>query len=117
MGGSRLKFDMNSILQQAQKVQSRIESVQKELEKLEVEGSSGGGMVTVKANGKQEVLSIKIEPEVMSEDVEMLEDLVLAAVNQALNRAQEAADEQMQKATGGMMGNLPGGMKMPFSGM
>ena len=52
MGGSRLKFDMNSILQQAQKVQSRIESVQKELEKLEVEGSSGGGMVTVKANGK-----------------------------------------------------------------
>ena len=53
----------------------------------------------------------------MSEDVEMLEDLVLAAVNQALNRAQEAAAEQMQKATGGMMGNLPGGMKMPFSGM
>ena len=108
---------MNSIMQQAQKVQSKMERVQKELENLEVEGSSGGGMVIVKANGKQEVLSIKIEPEVISEDIEMLEDLVLAAVNQALSRAQEEAAEQMKKATGGLMGNLPGGMKMPFSGM
>ena len=112
-----MKLDMNSIMQQAQKVQSKMESVQKELEKLEVEGSSGGGMVIVKANGKQEVISIKIEPEVISEDIEMLEDLVLAAVNQALSRAQDEAAEQMKKATGGLMGNLPGGMKMPFSGM
>lgn len=108
---------MNSIMQQAQKVQSKMESIQKELENLEVEGSAGGGMVIVKANGKQEVLSIKIEPEVISEDIEMLEDLVLAAVNQAMSRAQEVAAEQMKKATGGLMGNLPGGMKMPFSGM
>ena len=112
-----MKFDMNSIMQQAQKVQSKMESIQKELENLEVEGSAGGGMVTVKANGKQEVLSIKIEPEVISEDSEMLEDLILAAVNQAMSRAQEEAAEQMKKATGGLMGNLPGGMKMPFSGM
>lgn len=112
-----MKFDMNSIMQQAQKVQSKMESIQKELENLEVEGSAGGGMVIVKANGKQEVLSIKIEPEVISEDIEMLEDLVLAAVNQAMSRAQEEAAEQMKKATGGLMGNLPGGMKMPFSGM
>lgn len=112
-----MKFDMNSIMQQAQKVQSKMESIQKELENLEVEGSSGGGMVSVKANGKQEILSIKIEPEVISEDIEMLEDLVLAAVNQALSRAQNEAAEQMKKATGGMMGNLPGGMKMPFPGM
>lgn len=104
-------------MQQAQKVQSKMESIQKELAKLEVEGSAGGGMVIVKANGKQEVLSIKIEPEVISEDIEMLEDLVLAAVNQAMSRAQEEAAEQMKKATGGLMGNLPGGMKMPFSGM
>lgn len=104
-------------MQQAQKVQSKMESIQKELENLEVEGSAGGGMVIVKANGKQEVLSIKIEPEVISEDIEMLEDLVLAAVNQAMSRAQEEAAEQMKKATGGLMGNLPGGMKMPFSGM
>lgn len=108
---------MNSIMQQAQKVQSKMESIQKELENLEVEGSAGGGMVVVKANGKQEVLSIKIEPEVISEDIEMLEDLVLAAVNQAMSRAQEEAAEQMKKATGGLMGSLPGGMKMPFSGM
>lgn len=112
-----MKFDMNSIMQQAQKVQNKMESIQKELEKIEVEGSAGGGMVIVKANGKQEVLSIKIEPEVISEDIEMLEDLVLAAVNQAMSRAQEEAAEQMKKATGGLMGNLPGGMKMPFSGM
>lgn len=104
-------------MQQAQKVQSKMESIQKELENLEVEGSAGGGMVIVKANGKQEVLSIKIEPEVISEDIEMLEDLVLAAVNQAMSRAQEEAAEQMKKATGGLMGNLPGGMKIPFSGM
>ena len=112
-----MKFDMNSIMQQAQEVQSKMESIQKELENLEVEGSAGGGMVIVKANGKQEVLSIKIEPEVISEDIEMLEDLVLAAVNQALSRAQQEASEQMKKATGGLMGNLPGGMKMPFPGM
>lgn len=112
-----MKFDMNSIMQQAQKVQSKMESIQKELENLEVEGSAGGGMVIVKANGKQEVLSIKIEPEVISEDIEMLEDLVLAAVNQALSRAQQEAAEQMKKATGGLMGNLPDGMKMPFPGM
>ena len=112
-----MKIDMSSIMQQAQKVQSKMESIQKELENLEVEGNSGGGMVSVKANGKQEILSIKIEPEVISEDIEMLEDLVLAAVNQALSRAQKEAAEQMQKATGGLMGNLPGGMKMPFSEM
>ncbi len=112
-----MKFDMNNILKQAQKVQSQIESVQKELEKLEVEGSAGGGMVVATVNGKQELLSIKIEPEVITEDVEMLEDLVLAATNQALARSQEAAAEHMQQATGGLMGNLPGGLKLPFSGM
>jgi len=112
-----LKFDMNSIMQQAQKMQDQMAKVQKELENIEVEGSAGGGMVTVKINGKQELLSVKIEPEVMTEDVEMLEDLVLAATNQALSRAKDSAEEQMQKVTGGMMGNLPGGMKLPFSGI
>ena len=82
-----------------------------------VEGSSGGGMVTAKASADLKLLSLKIDPDVMGEDVEMLEDLVLAAINQAFTRAQEAAAEHMQKATGGMMGGMPGGMKMPFSGM
>ena len=108
---------MNSILQQAQKMQNQLEKVQKELADVEVEGSAGGGMVLVKANGKQEVTAIKIEPEVLNEDVEMLEDLVLAAINQAISRSKESAEEHMQKATGGLMGNLPGGMKMPFPGI
>ena len=112
-----MKFDMNNILKHAQKVQNQIESVQKELEKLEVEGRAGGGMVVATANGKQELLSIKIEPQVMTEDVEMLEDLILAATNQALTRSQEAAAEHMQEATGGLIGNLPGGMKLPFPGI
>ena len=109
-----MKFDMNNIIQQAQKMQSQLEKVQKELEGVEVEGSAGGGMVLVKVNGKQELTDIKIEPEVLSEDVEMLEDLVLVAVNQAISRSKQSAEEHMQKATGGLMGNLPGGLKMPF---
>ncbi|TFB13615.1 YbaB/EbfC family nucleoid-associated protein [Candidatus Marinimicrobia bacterium MT.SAG.4] len=111
-----MKFDIDNILQQAQKMQSQLEKVQKELEEVEVEGSAGGGMVTVKVNGKQELTDIKIEPEVLSEDVEMLEDLVLAAINQAISRSKQSAEEHMQKVTGGLMGNLPGGMKMPFPG-
>jgi len=112
-----LKFDMNNIMKQAQKVQQQIEDLQNELQNLEVSGSAGGGMVNVTANCKQEIISINIEPEVISEDKEMLEDLVLAAVNQALTRAKETAEEHMQKATGGLMGGLPGGMKLPFTGM
>ena len=96
-----MKFDMNNILQQAQKMQSQLEEIQKELEDVEVEGSAGGGMVLVKVNGKQEVKSIKIEPEVLDEDVEMLEDLVLAAINQSMSRSKQSAEEHMQKATGG----------------
>lgn len=112
-----MKFDINNILQQAQKMQSQLEKIQKELEDVEVEGSAGGGMVLVKVNGKQELKSIKIEPEVLGEDVEMLEDLVLAAVNQAMSRSKQSAEEHMQKATGGIMGSLPGGMKIPFPGI
>ena len=74
-------------------------------------------MVVATVNGKQELLSIKIEPQVINEDVEMLEDLILAATNQALTRSQEAAAEHMQQATGGLIGNLPGGMKLPFPGI
>lgn len=112
-----MKFDINNILQQAQKMQSQLEKIQKELEDVEVEGSAGGGMVLVKVNGKQEVKSIKIEPEILGEDVEMLEDLVLAAINQAMSRSKQSAEEHMQKATGGLIGNLPGGMKIPFPGI
>jgi DNA-binding YbaB/EbfC family protein len=109
-----LKPNMAELFKQAQKAQNEIAKVQEKLEGMTVEGSAGGGMVTVTANGKQKVLSIKIDPEVVtSDDVEMLEDLVTAAVNQALEKSQEMAQEELQKVTGGMLGNLPGGLKIP----
>ncbi len=105
------KLGMGDILKQAQKMQEKMQQTQDELANIIVEGSSGGGMVTTTANGKQEIIGIKIDKEVVDpEDVEMLEDLVLAAVNQALEKAQETANQEMGKVTGGMM---PPGFKMP----
>lgn len=108
------KPGMGDVLKQAQKLQEKMQQVQDELGHLKVEGSAGGGMVTVVANGKQEILEVHIEQEVVDpDDVEMLEDLVVAAVNQALEKAQEAANQEMGKAAGGLFGNLPGGLKIP----
>lgn len=108
------KMGMGDILKQAQKMQEKMQKIQEELGDLEVEGSAGGGMVTVTANGRQEIVGVKIDKEVVDpEDVEMLEDLVVAAVNQALEKAQELASQEMGKAAGGMLGNLPPGFKMP----
>ncbi len=105
------KFGMGDILKQAQKMQEKMQQVQDGLAELEVEGSAGGGMVTTTVNGKLEIVAVKIDPQVVdSEDVEMLEDLVVAAVNQAMEKAQELAGEEMGKVTGGMM---PPGFKMP----
>lgn len=95
------------IMKQMQKLQSKFEEIQKELEAIRVEGSAGGGVVKVIANGKQDIVEIKIEKEVVNpEDVEMLQDLVLAAVNQAKQKAQEIASEHMAKLTGGL--KIPG---------
>ena len=103
------KGGMGNLLKQAQKMQKEMEKAQEELAQIEVEGSAGGGMVTVRANAKMQILSIKIEPDVLEDDVEMLEDLVLAAVNQALGNAQDAAGSRMSQVTGGLGGlNLPG---------
>lgn len=108
------KMDMGNILKQAQKMQDDMQKIQDGLGDLTVQGSAGGGMVNVTANGKQEIVAIKIDQEVVDpEDVEMLEDLVLAAVNQALEKAQELASQEMGKAAGGMLGNMPPGFKMP----
>jgi DNA-binding YbaB/EbfC family protein len=107
---------MAAIMKQAQKVQEEIKKVQDNLENITVEASSGGGMVKVEANCKLQILSIKIEPEVYGEeDKEMLEDLVIAAVNQAIANAQQKANEEMEKVTGGLLGglNLPAGLKFP----
>lgn len=101
---------MGDIMKQVQKMQAKMEVVQAELEDERVEGTAGGGMVKVVANGQQIVVEVKIEKEVVDpDDVEMLEDLIVAAVNQAQQKAQELAAEKMGGLTGGM--KIPG---MPF---
>ncbi|MFQ5636977.1 MAG: YbaB/EbfC family nucleoid-associated protein [bacterium] len=105
---------MGDFLKQAQKMQEKMQKVQEQLGDISAEATSGGGMVTAVANGRQEILEIRIDKQVIDpEDVEMLEDLVVAAVNQALEKAQEIASQEMGKAAGGMLGNLPGGLKIP----
>ena len=99
--------NFGSIMKQAQKMQAQIAKVQEELAQKTVEASAGGGMITVVVNGKQDILSIKIEPEVIdAKDVEMLQDLVVAAVNEALKKSQEMVSEEMRKITGGLQ--IPG---------
>jgi DNA-binding YbaB/EbfC family protein len=99
--------NMNKMMKQVQKMQADMARLQEELAEREVEATSGGGVVTVKANGKQEVITIKINPEAVDpEDVEMLEDLILAAVNEALRKSQDMVAGEMGKITGGM--KIPG---------
>lgn len=106
------------VVKQAQKLQERIAQVQEELADKRVEGTAGGGMVTAVANGLQDILEVKIDPEVVDpEDVEMLEDLIVAAIKQARERAQELAEEEMNRATRGFLPQLGGGLKIPGLGM
>lgn len=99
--------NMQKMMKQVQKMQADMARLQEELATREIEATAGGGMVNVVANGKQEVVSIKINPEAVDpEDVEMLEDLVLAAVNEALRNSQEMVAGEMNKITGGM--KIPG---------
>ena len=98
---------MGNMMKQAQKLQSEMMKMQEELAGKVVETTSGGGMVKVVANGKQEIISISMEQEVVDpEDTEMLQDLVLAAVNDALDKSREMVSSQMAKLTGGL--NIPG---------
>lgn len=99
--------NMGNMMKQAQKLQAKMMKLQEELAEKTIEGSAGGGMVRAVANGKQQVLSIHIEKEVIDpEDADMLQDLVLAAVNDALQKSQEMVSEEMGKLTGGF--NIPG---------
>ena len=99
--------NMGNLLKKAQQLQEKMAKLQEELSEKTVETSAGGGMVTVIATGKQEIASIKIDPEVVNqEDIEMLEDLVLAAVNDALFQAKQMVSEEMTKLTGGV--TIPG---------
>jgi DNA-binding YbaB/EbfC family protein len=101
------KGGMGNLMKQAQKMQSQMAKIQEEMASRTVEASAGGGMVTAVANGKQEILSVRIEKEVVDpEDVEMLQDLLVAAVNEALKKSQEMVSEEMSKITGGLQ--IPG---------
>jgi hypothetical protein len=99
--------NIGNIMKQAKKLQERMTSLQSELALRTVEASAGGGMVSVLVNGKHELVSLKIEKEVVNpEDVDMLQDLVMAAVNEGMRKAQEMATAEMAKLTGGI--NIPG---------
>lgn len=99
--------NMNQLLQQAQQMQAKLATLQKELADREVEATSGGGMVKVKVNGKQEILQLTISKECVDPgDVEMLEELVKTAVNQAVKNSQDMVSGAMSKVTGGI--NIPG---------
>ena len=99
--------NFGNIMKQAKKMQERMMELQEELAAKTVEATSGGGMVTVRVNGKFEVLSLKVEKECVNpEDVEMLQDLIVAAVNDGLRKAQEMASSEMGKLAGGL--NIPG---------
>ena len=96
-----------NIMKEAQRLQQQMEKMQAEVALKKVEATAGGGMVTVEANGKQEIISVKIDPEVVSkDDVQMLEDLVLAASTEALRKSRELMQQEMGKLTGGM--KIPG---------
>ncbi|MEA3465199.1 MAG: YbaB/EbfC family nucleoid-associated protein [Thermodesulfobacteriota bacterium] len=98
---------LGNMMKQAQQMQKKMELVQEEMEQREVEASAGGGMVTVVVNGKQQVLSVKIDPSAVDpEDVEMLQDLIMVAINEAIRQSQDMMQQEMSKLTGGM--NIPG---------
>jgi len=102
--------NLGNLMKQAQQFQAKFAKLQEELAEKTVEGSAGGGMVSVVANGKQEILSVRIDPEVVDpQDIEMLQDLILAAVNDGLTRAKTMMNEEMGKITQGMnLPNIPG---------
>lgn len=102
-----MNLNMKEMMRQAQLIQNKIGKLQEELGQRKIEASVGGGMVKAVANGKSELVSISIEREVVNpDDVEMLQDLILSAVNEALHRSKEMVEQEMAKATGGM--KIPG---------
>lgn len=106
MGGG--PQDMNSLMRQAQKMQEDMAAKQEELEAREYEISAGGGVVNVNINGKKEILSISISPDIVDpDDIETLEDILVAAVNEAIKRVEDTNSEEMSKITGGIP-NMPG---------
>jgi DNA-binding YbaB/EbfC family protein len=107
-----MKGGLGNLMKQAQKMQADLQKAQEELAKAEIQGQSGGGMVKITMNGRHEVRRVEIDESLMGDDKEMLEDLVAAAMNDAVHKLEEHSKEQMSAATAGI--NLPPGMKLPF---
>lgn len=105
-------FNMDEIMKQAQAMQAKMQKLQEELADIEVVGEAGAGLVKVTMTGRNDVRSVCVDPSVLTEDKELLEDLLAAAVNDALRRADEAKNQKMGGLTAGF--NMPPGFKMPF---
>lgn len=106
--GGMMPGNMNNLMKQAQKMQKQMEDTTKELEEKEYEATSGGGVVKVKINGKKEIVDLHLDEEVVDkDDIEMLEDLIVAAVNEVIRLQSEDEKENMGKITGGMGGGFP----------
>jgi len=103
---------MGNLMKQAQAMQENMQRMQEEVAKMEVEGQSGGGLVKVTMTGKHEARRVSIDPSLLEDDKDMLEDLIAAAINDASRRIEQEQQEKMSGMTGGM--NLPPGFKMPF---
>ena len=107
-----MKGAMGNLMKQAQKMQEDMQKAQEEVANLEVEGQAGGGMVKVVMNGRHEIRKVTLDDSLMQDDKEMIEDLLAAAVNDAVRHVEQQTQEKMSGVTAGL--NLPGGMKLPF---
>jgi nucleoid-associated protein EbfC len=108
---STMRGPIGNLMQQAQKMQENLQRAQEELASVEVTGQSGGGMVQVTMTARMEVRRVRLDPKLLADDVEMAEDLIAAAFNDAVNKANEESQKRMSQATAGMP--LPPGMKLP----
>lgn len=104
--------NMNELMKQAQAMQEKMQKMQEDVAKLEVTGESGAGLVKIVMNGRHDVRSVTLDNSLLNEDKEILEDLIAAAINDAVRKVESNSQEQMQKLTGGMQ--MPPGFKMPF---
>lgn len=107
-----MKGGMGNLMKQAQEMQEKMQRIQEEAARAEVLGEAGAGMVKVTMNGRHDVIKVDIDPSVMEEDKELLEDLLAAAVNDAVRKVEASSQEKMKEATAGL--DLPPGFKMPF---
>ena len=107
-----MKGGLGNIMKQAQQMQTNMQKLQEELARTEVTGQSGGGMVSVIMNGRHEVRRVTIDPSLLGDDKDMLEDLIAAAINDAVHKVESTSQERMAALTAGM--NLPAGFKLPF---